>query len=244
MTTAHSAATTIWLILSIAIASAACPNPLPSKMERQELDTCLLEISRLRTDVTKLQDDLRALKMRSAIPLLDALFKVGLQQERAKQLKCTPDTTELAKATPHCEVPQEAFLNVADATFTVGAATKVDIGIVINVIENVFKDDGYREKTIDKTTELETKQLIRVQMNGKELPELDPKVFGPTLGFSNSKAPFARYKIPCFSFGDPEVPDFPINTLTVSLRDPVEPRYSIAVGVLVMESHDSCSDKK
>jgi hypothetical protein len=96
--------------------------------------------------------------MRPAVPLLDALFKVGLQQERAEKLKCTPDTTEPAKATPHCEVLQDAFLNVADATFTVGGATKADIGVGINVIENVFGDDGHRDKTIDKTTELETNQ--------------------------------------------------------------------------------------
>ena len=38
--------------------------------------------------------------------------------------------------------------------------------------------------------------------------------------------------------------DFPVNTLSVSVSNSADRRYSIAVGVLVSESHDCCGDKK
>ncbi|MGY4608605.1 hypothetical protein ACVW16_007017 [Bradyrhizobium sp. USDA 4474] len=177
-------------------------------------------------------------------PVLTALLRVGLMQERAQKLDCSPDTSQPATSQKlHCEIPQDAFLNVADAPFSIGAATKVDVGIVVNVVENVFRDDGYREKVVDKTTELKTTQLIRVAMNGADL-ELKPMRFSPVLSVGNSQFQFARYSFPCFGFNDPEVPDFPINTLTVSVSNSADHRYSISVGALVQESHQSCTDKK
>lgn len=174
-------------------------------------------------------------------PVLTALLRVGLLQERAQKLDCSPDASQSTKL--HCEVPRDAFLNVADAPFSIGAATKVDVGIVVNVVENVFRDDGYREKVVDRTAELKSKQLIRVAMNGADL-DLKPMQFAPVLSVGNAQFQFARYSFPCFSFNDPEVPDFPINTLTVSVSSAAEQRYSISVGALVLESRQACVEKK
>jgi hypothetical protein len=186
-----------------------------------------------------LKDAIQSLNKDRA-PILTALFRVGLLQERAQKLDCSRDTAnEPATAKLHCEVPQNAFRNVADAPFPIGAATKVDVGILVNVIENVFGEDGYREKVTDKTTELESKELIRVAINKTEL-DLTPMQFSPILNGSQ----YARYSFPCFSFKDPEVPDLPINMLTVSISNSANHRYSISVGVLVLESRQPCGDKK
>lgn len=177
-------------------------------------------------------------------PILTALLRVGLLQEHAQKLDCSPDTSQPApSAKLQCQVPQDAFLNVADAPFSVAAATKVDIGIVINVFENVFGDDGYRVKIIDKTTELKNTPLINVAVNGVNL-ELKPMKFSPVLNVDNLQYQFVRYSFPCFRFNDPEVPGFPINTLSVAVANPVNHHYSIIVGALLQESSQSCAEKE
>lgn len=177
-------------------------------------------------------------------PVLTALLRVGLLQERAQKLDCSSVAKPLGLAVqPHCEVPQDAYLNVADAPFAISAATKVDVNIVVNVVENIYKEDGYREKVIDKTVELKKTQFIKVSVNGTDI-DLKPMMFSPVLNVGNSEFQFIRYSLPCFTFKDPEVPEFPINTLTVSVSNPSDRRYSISVGALVQESRQTCVEKK
>jgi hypothetical protein len=178
------------------------------------------------------------------LPFLTAIFRVGLMQERAQQLNCSPDTAETSKIKVRCEIPQDASVNVADAPFTVGTATKVDVGIVVNVTENVYRDDGYRASGNDRTNELESKQLIRVAINGRELSLSERSRWSPSLDYQGARLAFAKYKFSCFSFDSPEVPDFPINTLTVSLSNSADRRYSVTVATLISKSQDSCDNKK
>jgi hypothetical protein len=178
------------------------------------------------------------------VPALTALLRVGLPQQRAQKLDCSPDTGSPAAIKLHCEVPQDAFVSTADAAFSIGSATKVNVGIVVNVIENVYRDDGYRDKIVDHTDAQETTSLISVAINGVDLPALtQPMMFAPSLSVEGTKLKYARYSFPCHSFKQPEVPEFPMNTITVSVLPSVPQRYSITVGALLLESSQHCTDK-
>ncbi|OHZ32881.1 hypothetical protein B7W85_22785 [Allorhizobium ampelinum] len=174
------------------------------------------------------------------LPLLTTLFKVGLLPERAQNLSCTPDPSDPKKAKFRCSVPDGAFISVADAPLQVGAATKADIGIVVNVTENQYNDDGSRKDQADRTELLESKQLIRVAVNGKDLTLSERSRWSPRLDLGDKKIGFARYTFSCFKFGAPDVPDFPMNTLSVSVSNAASRYYSITVGVLVSEHRDEC----
>jgi hypothetical protein len=58
-------------VVSIPVSRADCPNPLPEKLERPQLDACLLEISNLRRDVetlrTKLPSSVSGTDVRKAV---------------------------------------------------------------------------------------------------------------------------------------------------------------------------------
>jgi hypothetical protein len=172
------------------------------------------------------------------LPLLTAIFRVGLLQERAQRLNCSPDTTNPLNVKFHCEIPPDAFVSVADAPFSVGSLSKVDVGIIVNVTENLFRDDGYREKGDDKTNEAQ--QLIRVSLNGKTLTLSDRSRWSPTIDIQGNHLMFAKYKFPDFELEKPEVADFPINTLSVSVSNSINRHYSVVVGVLISENlaHD------
>ncbi|WP_455989821.1 hypothetical protein [Methylorubrum extorquens] len=176
--------------------------------------------------------------------LLASIFRVGLLQERAQRLNCSPDVADPAKVKFRCEVPQDALVSVADAPFTIGSAAKIDVGIIVNVTENFFKEDGSRDRGADKTNELESKQLIKVSVNGKDLTLSERSRWSPNIDHQGSKLPFAKYKFSCFDMPDPEVPDFPINTLSISLSNAADQKYSIAVGALIARSQEACDNKK